>query len=295
MGVPVQTLITNIAKEALIAVVPYLQIFSIGIAMGKKSAGDSARVFLYGDPGTPAAFDESTNDYETTTANPTSYVDVTLTAPVKLSTPITMQQLANGVELRKLTNSMIRKVVLDAAQRSIALVTNANFGAAIHTGAATTMTADKMADLAGSAADLGWLEQDMHAVLVTSYYTNLVKDDDIKSIGGSTPDQMMRSGIVPLLSGITAHRFPGLPGNSENLVGFITDGSGLCIAYAENQLEMGVEKQLEMYDVISVPGGPIVSVRLHGSLSKNKAFLTVETLTGFAKGRAAGLKRITSA
>lgn len=294
-NVPLQPLITGIAKEALQATVPALGAFSIGIEMGPKSAGDKARVFLYGTPEDAAAFDESTNNYENSTAADVDYVDVTLTAPEKITKAVTQQQLRNGLQLRILINSMVRKVILGAAAKGVALVTNANFGAPIHSGAATTLTADKMADLAGSAADLGWDPEMMHAVLSTPYYTNLVKDDDIKTTGGAVAEQLMRSGIVPTLAGFTAYRYPGLPGNSENLVGFLTDGSGLCLAFAENQLEMGVAKQLEMYEVITVPNGPIISVRLHGSVAKNKAFLTVESLTGVAKGRAEGLKRITSA
>lgn len=295
-NVTLEPIVTNITVKALQAVIPLLKAFSIGAEMGKKSLNDQAKVFLLGAPEDPAAFNTSSNHYETATAPDVDEVLVTLNKLQKITKKVTRQQLRSGLVLQSLIDSMVRKVALAPTKDAALLITAADFGAPVHTGAATTMTADIVADLAGVAADAGWDEQAMHLVLSTPYYTNLVKDDDIKTLGGADAEAQVKTGIVQTLSGVIAYRYPGLVGPAlSNLTGFFTDGTGLAIAYAENELEMGVEKKLEMYQVVSIPGGPVVSIRLHGSEKTNEAFLTVECLTGALKARTSGLRRIISA
>jgi len=291
----IQSVITDISKESLVQLAPSVKAFCIGTEQGQKKTGDKIRVFFNGTPEDATDFDDDTNDYETATAPDVDYKDVALGIPMKITKEVTKQQLRSGLQLKTLLNGMVRKTILGSVNKSMSVITIANFGAPIHYGAASTVTSDLMADLSGSAADLGWEDSSLHAVLKTSYYGNLVKDDDLKTLWGPEAGAMVRSGIVPTLSGFTAYRYPTLPTNSQNLVGFITDGTGIVLAFAENELEMGVEKHLEMNEVVRDEAtGLIVSIRLLGSAGKNKAFLTTEVLPGFSVGRAAGLKRITS-
>lgn len=159
--------ITGIVKNALIQFVPNLGMFTIGAALGPKSAGEKARVFFYGDPGASAQYDAATNNYETSTAADFDALDVTLAAPYKKTKLITAQMLENGLEIQKLATQMTRRVLLDVTNAAFALVTNANFGTAIHSGASTTLTADKLGTYAAvNAASLGWDPTEMHLSLI---------------------------------------------------------------------------------------------------------------------------------
>lgn len=293
--VTIEPIITGITQKSLQATLPALKAFSFGVELGQKSLGDKAKVFLHGAVPEPAAFNKTTNNYTTASDINFSQVEVPLNKLTKITVPVVRQQLRNGLILQDLIDGMIKKMINSTIKDAIALITAADFGAPVHTGVASTMTSDVVADLAGVAADAGWGEN-MHLLLLTTYYTNLVKDDDLKILGGPDAQEQIKSGIVQTLSGITAHRFPGLAGPAgENLTGFFTDGSALAIGYAENELQIGVEKKLEFYQTVRVEGGPIVSIRIQGSEDVNEAFLTTEVLSGAIKARTAGGRRVISA
>lgn len=295
-NVTIEPLLTDIVIRELRTQLPLLQNFAIGVAQGQKSLNDSAQIYFTGVPEDATEFNATSNDYTTTTGNPDlDGKKVTLDKLLKITKPVTRQQLRNGLSLQNLLSSMVKKTVRGAVFNAMTKITATAFGTAMHTGAASTLTLDKTADYAGTVADLGW--ETMNLFLSTPYYQNLVKDDDYKSIGGELAATLAKTGIVPLINGWTAYRFPGLPSPSgENLVGFATDGTGLAIGLAENELQMGVEKKLEMYQVITdEETGFVISVLLLGDERKNAAFLTTQVLTGAIVGRADGLKRITSA
>jgi hypothetical protein len=294
--VSLETMITNIALRELQTSVPLLSSFAVGVEQGKKSLGDDAKVFLVGAPGSATPFDKATNNYATSTAADLDAVKVPLDKLLKITKKVTRQQLRNGLDLQVLISSMTRQIVRDAVANAMTKITAATFGAAVHTGLATLLTVDKMADLAGTVADLGWDESKLVAFLKTAYYQNLVKDDDLKIIGGATAEAIVKQGRVNLVSGWGVQRFPGIPSNGENLVGFLTNGNGLAIGLAEAELEMGVEKQLEMYEVVKDPEtGFTVSILMLAAGATNECFLTTQILSGAIAGRTDGLKRLASA
>lgn len=292
----IEPIITNIALRALQATVPSLSAFSFGVEQGAKSKGDKAKVFLHGAVPNPSEFDAETNNYATASDINFSEIEVPLNKLQKITMPVVRQQLRNGLVLQNLIEDMVQKVISWTVKDAILLATAAEFVTPVHIGSATTLTSDIVAKFAGVAANAGWNPKSVHLVIETDYYTNLVTDDDLKIVGGPKTEAQIETGIVQTLSGVVAHRYPGLTGPAnENLVGILTDGSGIAIGFAENELEMGVENKLEMNQVIRAPGGPIIAVRLLASGEKNKAFLTVEALTGSVLARKAGLRRLISA
>jgi hypothetical protein len=294
-NVTIETLITDLVVRELRTQMPLLKNFAIGVAQGQKSLNDSAQIHFTGVPEDAAEFNATTNNYTTPTGTPDlDAKKVTLDKLLKITKPVTKQQLRNGLSLQNLISSMVKKTVRGAVYNAMSKITLANFGAAMHTGAAATLTMDATSNYAGTAADLGW--EVMNMFLATPYYQNLVKDDDYKAIGGDMATELAKTGIVPLTNGWTTFRFPGLPSPvGENLVGFATDGTGLAIGLAENELQLGFEKRVEMYEVVTdEETGFVVSVLLMAN-DANQAFLTTQVLTGAIVGRTDGLKRIVSA
>lgn len=291
---PIQVLITDIAKKSMQKALPMLKAFTIGVDQGTKSIGDKARVFFYGTPVAATAYHATNNTYETGSAADLDHKDVELTDLLKITKPITNQQIRSGLDLQILMDGMIMQTARGAANLALSKILKADFGNSVHYGAATTLTSDLMADLAGTVAELGWDSSTLHAVLATTYYGNLIKDDDLKTVWGPQAAEMIRTGIAPVLSGWTAYRTPGFPTNNENLVGFLTDGSGLALGFAANDLQPGVRDRLMMYEnVRDEATGFVIGIRMHAN-AENKTFLTTEVLCGAMVGRAEGLKRITS-
>lgn len=287
-------LLTNISKDALVASVPALDSFSIGVSTEPTYKGKTSRVNLYGDPGTATEYDRATNNYTTGSDPDMDGIDVPLTNLPKITKIITAYHMQNGLELQKLANGVIRKLVRGVSLNAMGVVTNANFSQKKVVGAASAVTADTFVDLAGDAADLGWDEANFRALLSTGYYGALAKDDALGT--ASAQDQAMRTtGRVRDLSGFLVQRFSGLPTNSENLVGFITDTSGIAIASAPNASAPEVEKKLDLFQVISVPGALTITMRGIANVATNELAVTWECLNGVRKARSAGLIRLVSA
>ena len=287
--------ISGIAKEALIAELPSFEMFSIGLDAGEKSTGEKVTVNVYGDPGATAAFDKVNNNYGNGDAPDMDRKEVTLDRHYKKTKAITDVHMTNGLELKKLISGMVRRAIKDVKLDALTLITAANFPTVAHTGAASTLTADIAAKLASeNATAAGWDEADLKMGLVSTYYTSLLQDDDLKT--ASPEDQTQRrSGKVRLLSGWDAFNIPGLATNDNNLTGFITDASGIALGFAVKKSAPSVRENLAMFEVIRVPGAPVISLRGIVNPYTDEFLLTVECLSGKAVARAEGLQRIRSA
>lgn len=288
-------LVINSMEAAMVREAPILGLFSIDSGIGVSSVGQEVKVRFRTSPGTPSRYDEVNNNYENGTDPDLDEAKVTLLEPLKITKKVKPQHLRDGASLAGLAADMINEIYLKLFTEGMEFVTAARYGASVHAGAAATLTADKMADLkAINAAALGWMPGRLKAALESTYYANVLKDDDFKALSTPASDLQMETGEIRNAYGWKFFNAPSMPAQ-DNLRGIITDGTGLVMASAIDEAAPGVEGMLFLNQVIRRPGLPVIQVIGHASAAKNSAFLTAKSLTTVGLGRAAGLKRITSA
>lgn len=288
-------IVINSMEAAMVREAPILGLFSIDSGIGVSSAGQPVKVRFRTAPGTPTRFDPVNDNYENGTAPDMDESTVTLLEPLKITKAITAQHLRDGASLAGLAEDLVNATYLALFTEGMAFVTAARFGAAVHTGAATTLTSDVMATLkAVNAAQLGWYPGRLKCALESTYFANVLKDDDLKSGDNAAAQAQLETGEIRRAYGWTFHNAPSMP-TQDNLRGIITDGTGLVMASAIDQAAPGVDGVLFMNQIIKRPGLPVIQVVGHASAAKNSAFLTAKSLTTIGQGRATGLKRITSA
>lgn len=289
-------IVVNSMEAALIQEAPMLGMFSIDSGIGISSPGQEVKVKFRAAPAAGARYDAVNNNYENGTDGDIDEAKVTLLEPWKLTKTIKPQHLRDGLELAGLAQDMITTLYRDLFIEAMTYVTAARYGASVWNGAATALTGDIMANLkAINAAALGWLPGRMYAAVESTYYANLLKDDDLKSWGAGAAEAQIATGeLRPSVSGWKTYNAPMMP-TQDNLRGIITDGTGIVMASAIDESAPGVDGLLFMNQIIKKPGLPVIQIVGHASAAKNQAFLTVKSLTTVGKGRDNGLKRLTSA
>lgn len=183
-----------------------------------------------------------------------------------------------------------KKVVQDILAR----VTEANFGSAAFTGAASAFDVDSVVTLA-QLCDTDDMPEDMRAlVLKETYYASLLKDQTVTALNSYGSVDPIQNNKLPRLAGFDLYKSTIIPGNSENLVGFAAHPSALAVAirYLAPQ-EPGAYIRAEA--VTDAATGITIGVREWYDTDSGVKKKVWECCYGHAVGIAAGLKRIVSA
>lgn len=178
-------------------------------------------------------------------------------------------------------------------QDILSAVTNANYGAAAHTGLAANFDFADVIDIkqACDAADMP--EAPRSLILGSSYYNALLKDSVIKDASalGATANQ---TGSLPNLSGFVTYRSSLIPGNAENLVGVAAYPSALITAM--RYLQPSGRSQDGVYRPVADENtGVTLGYREFYDNDKGEVVAVLECFYGYALGEASALKRIVSA
>ena len=171
-------------------------------------------------------------------------------------------------------------------------ITNANFGAAAHTGVAANFDEDDVADLANVADEADWPADNRYLVLSPDYINALRKVAAIKDTSGYGYNAIQK-GDIPMLHGFKVIMSNYIPANAENLVGFITDGSGIATAFRYLVPQPG--NKYDRAEPVVGDGGITLGLREWYSEDYGNRRVVMESVYGFETGLAAGLKRIVSA
>jgi len=178
-------------------------------------------------------------------------------------------------------------------QDILSAVTNANYGAAAHTGLAANFDFADVIDIKGvcDAADMP--EAPRSLILGSSYYNALLKDSVIKDASalGATANQ---TGSLPNLSGFITYRSSLIPANAENLVGFAAYPSALVTAM--RYLQPSGRSQDGVYRPVADENtGITLGYREFYDNDKGEVVAVLEAFYGYAVGEASALKRVVSA
>ena len=171
-------------------------------------------------------------------------------------------------------------------------ITNANFGAASFTGAASTFDEDDVADIAEDCDSADWAQDDRYLVLSPSYITALRKSGAIKDTSGYGFNAIM-SGDIPMLHGFKVIMSTAVPANGENLVGFASDGNGIASAFRYLAPQAG--HKYSNVQQLTAEGGATLGLREWYSEDYGNRRIVMEANYGYETGIATGIKRLVSA
>lgn len=194
----------------------------------------------------------------------------------------------NEVFIKPAVNG-IANAIIDSA---LALVTNANFGAAGFTGAASAFDADDCADLAATLTS-GNVPQDGRFLLINpSYYANLAKDASVQQAYAYGSPSVILENRIPRVHGLSVFEYTDIPGNSENLVGMCGTNQGLLVATRLPAAPANYPGEIET--VTDPESGFSLQFRRWYSADDRKYRMEVGVIYGVAVGVAGNVKRIVS-
>jgi hypothetical protein len=186
--------------------------------------------------------------------------------------------------------NVIAKGMVDAA---LALVTNANFGAAIFTGLANTFDTDDLTDIQAALTAASVPPDDRFMLLNSSYFASLFKDDAVKNAAAFGGAEGIRNMQIPRLMGFSpVAEYYAMPA-TDNLVGITGGKQGLLIATRLPAVPDNFPGQIEVAK--DPESGLAIQLRQWYSPDAGRYFLSMALIPGVALGNAACLKRMVSA
>ena len=288
-------ILTTAALEAFTAALQPIKSFASDFSAAAAQKGSAVRVTFI--PSQAEATDFA-GDY---TANPGSTatgVDIPINKWKFVSWQLTdlessLNQLVRIEMFGRQYGFRLAKAVL---QDIWSLVTNANYGAAVFTGASATFDSDSVVDIDSALDLLYWPDMDRKLILNNTYYNALIKDPSVKQAqaigmaGAATPVQ---SGHLPNLLGQEVFETMLMPTNSENLVGFaaMPDAMGVCMRYMEPQAGNTYFQAAP----VTNEGGMTLGFRDFYDNKSGTRWQVLEANYGYKLINAAALKRIVSA
>ena len=186
-----------------------------------------------------------------------------------------------------------QQLAINVFEDVLSIVTNANYGAAAFTGAASTFDHDDVIDLQNTCDVANWPEMNRNLLLTPAYYNSLFKDAVTGAdVYGSA---LLARGEIPELAGFAMHKTVAIPANAESLVGFAARPNAMAIVN-RYLAPAGGGRAGSIYRSFTHPEtGLTIGYRefYDDAVGARKAIL--ECWYGYSKGNATAIKRITSA
>src|SRR5260221_278331 len=173
------------------------------------------------------------------------------------------------------------------------IVTNANYGTAIFTGASTTFDVNDLIAIKTSIDNLFWPEFDRLAVLAPAYYNGILGDEAARlayAIGSTMPAQQ---GKLTEIVGFTLNQSALVPANAENLVGFVARPDAMAVACRYLAPQPG-NTYLSAF-ALTNDAGFTLGFRDYYNNDSGQRTQAVEANYGYTKVNTDALRRVTSA
>jgi len=221
-------------------------------------------------------------------------VEVVLGSPKYVSWGLDDVEVANSSVVtlerfgRRKGNALAQSILTDIWSE----ITAANFGGASFTGAASTFDEDSVADIAEDCDSGDWSQDDRYLVLSPAFITALRKTGAIKDTSGYGFNAIM-SGDIPMLHGFKVIMSTIIPGNSENLAGFASDGAGIAAAFRYLAPQQG--HKYDVAEALVGEGGQTLGKREWYSEDYGNRRCVIESVYGYETGIGTGIKRIVTA
>lgn len=189
-----------------------------------------------------------------------------------------------------------RKLAEDVLADILSVVTLANYGAAIHTGASSAFDSDDLITIKTALDQAKWSRTSRTIILDNAYEGALLKDASIKNASAVGSASAIQQGQLPQIAGFNVVGTNLVPDNSENLVGMVALPEAILVAFSPIQPAPAVLQKLNAYEKATDPEtGLTIEYRSWGDPDTDTEKSVIEVNYGFALGHAAALKRIVSA
>lgn len=284
--------VLNIFLEAFTAHLLPLSVFSRDFSPSPVEKGDKVKVPYAPLAATAIDFGGTytTQDTEWKKAEVTidkhKFVSMGLSDKDVFSTPAATLEM----QARQKAFQLAKAVMLDI----FSSITNANFGAAVFAGAASGFDLDDVADIAGACDDAEMPEDPRGLVLARSYYTAVVKDNNMQDVSAAGTDQVLRMGKLPQIHGFTPYKSTVIPANAEKLVGFacFPSAMGVGMRYLQPQKP---EAYIDARALTDPETGITIGFRDDYDTKTGVRSQVFECNYGYAVIEKAALKRLTDA
>lgn len=184
-------------------------------------------------------------------------------------------------------------VVNDMIDDALALVTNANFGAAAFTGAAGDFGADKVADLAQVLSTAKVPRNGRFLMVSPTYFAALAKDNAIQAAYAFGGAEAIRDGRVPRVHGFDIVEYTDIPANAENLVGLCGAKQGIIIAARAPAVPANFAGEIR--NITDPDTGLTLQLRRWYSTDDGVHRMSIAGMWGVAVGVSGNIKRLVSA
>lgn len=234
-------------------------------------------------------FDEDTNTaHKQITINKRKYKSLMLTGRDLARIP-----MLNATKLGALKGE---KLAYDIIQDILSVVTIANFPIAVFTGASSGFDSDNIVDMRVAANKIPWPLSGRGLMLNPDYDGALLKDAAFKAAYAIGTDQVVRTGLLPNIFGFDYATSAAIPGNAQNLVGFMAYASAILVAFSPIEPPDSVKKILVDYRIVTDPDtGISLEYRQWGDADHDADKRVIECNYGDAVGEVAALQRVISA
>ena len=230
-------------------------------------------------------------------ANAAEGLDLTINRHFYVSFDLSDRQLLENPQLSvemfvaQKAHQLAKKVVTDV----LSIVTQANFGSAVFTGAASTFDSDDVVDIK-AALDLLNMPKNMRSLVLDSAYSNaLLKDSEIKPEYSYGSTQPIVQGQVPRLMGFDMFESTIIPGNSENLTGFAAYPDAAAVAMRYHAPQDGHDYAVAEPFTDPQGSGVTIGYRAYYDNKLAKMIHIMDALYGFRVINGNSLRRIISA
>ena len=229
-------------------------------------------------------FEGSTTDSREVTINKRKYQPLAFTSAELARQPRLSPEMIGQMKGQKLAEDILADI--------LSVVTAANYGSAIFTGATSAFDSDDVIDIKTALDVAKWPKSGRALILDSAYEGVLLKDNDIKSAYAVGTSSAVQQGILPQIAGFDIRGTNLIPANGENLKGMAIFPSAIIVGFSPIAPNMSNVE----YQVVTDPEtGLTLEYRKWEDPDTDTHKSVIECNYGYAKGEAAALKRIVSA
>ena len=271
---------------------------------GVTKEDDVIKVDVLAESAGAAAYNSSTNNYTTDRSLTEALVDVTVSNKFLDGFSLTPTEFKAISEdgFRKRVNRHVRELTRTMLVDTMGILTESNYSLQEIIGADTGFDKTKVTQIRNNAGFKKFgLEEMATCVIDSGYFENLMEDQEVFQSRGLT-DANQLSNLRAPYRGLDWVSSNIIPGNSQSLVGFVTDGTGIALGVGvSDDIKTDMNGVLglnpDSYDseIFTTPEGLAMRMTVNYDNATKKVNVVFDCLWGKSVGQATKLLLLASA
>ncbi len=291
-------ILADLTLAAMMIKLDESKVFSLGVAT-EVALNDSVKVLVERYTKDASAWNISSNNYETQDDDSTTGVDITLDQKIKKTAFVGEDDYAK-IDISKKLSGLGHACAYQMLLTQYNTLTAAAYtNTEIIVGAATAFDMEDMLDFEVRADD-DEFGDDRFCVLANTYMANLKKDADLITLLNANVDPSVARSRFNEIAGFNTigstvlKDITGTP-STENVVGFITDGSAMGVGLGVPAFTGSSDGGVEVATSVDEGSGIGLQLRRHYDRATGGWYLNAVILYGNAVVRTEALTRLVSA